>query len=108
MSLDTEQLEILEMLSDLANRFGMGATVAVIDEFISRRATADKGGGGEKTVSPLTNYAGVPRMKRRCKVDGCEGRVYAEHFYCTVHRLRLERTGDPTLARKRGRKPKVS
>lgn len=107
MSLDAEQLEILEALSDLAERLGMGAVTEVIDEWVAQRTAHDKDRGAKETVSPLTNYAGVPRMKRRCKVDGCEGRVYAEHFYCTVHRLRLERTGDPTLARKRGRKPKV-
>lgn len=54
-------------------------------------------------VTPLTNCV---RGKRICFVDGCERRAYADHVYCTKHRLRFERTGDPTLARKRGRKVK--
>lgn len=107
MSLDAEQLEILGSLSDLANRLGMGAVTAIIDEWVARHTVTDKEPLGEETVSGLTNCCRQPRMKRRCKVDGCEGRVYAEHFYCTVHRLRLERTGDPLRTRKRGRKPKA-
>lgn len=52
-------------------------------------------------VSALTNCL---TGKRLCSVDGCESRAYAHHVYCTKHRLRFERTGDPLLARKRGRK----
>jgi hypothetical protein len=53
-------------------------------------------------VRPLTN---CDKGTRVCSVDGCESRAYATHAYCTKHRLRFERTGDPLLARKRGRKP---
>ena len=55
-------------------------------------------------VRPLTN---CDNGKRICLVDGCKNRAYADHVYCTKHRLRFERTGDPLLARKRGRKAKV-
>lgn len=43
---------------------------------------------------------------RNCAIEGCTGRVYAAHRFCTMHQLRYERTGDPLLARKRGRKGK--
>lgn len=106
MNAETEQQRILELLEELRDRFGAGAVTEVFDQWVAHHTTHDKEPQGEETVSALTNCYRAPRMRRRCKVEGCEGRVYAEHFYCTVHRLRLERTGDPTLARKRGRKPK--
>lgn len=58
-------------------------------------------------VRGLQNSLSKPRAKRRCAIDGCGDRVYAAHFYCTMHRLRMERTGDPRMVRKRGRKPKA-
>lgn len=57
-------------------------------------------------VSVLQNPTSDASQDRRCAVAGCEKRVYSTHRYCTMHRLRMERTGDPNLARKRGPKGK--
>jgi hypothetical protein len=59
--------------------------------------------GETQIVSHLQN-SGV----RNCAVAGCTGRAYAAHDFCTMHQLRYERTGNPLLARKRGRKKGTS
>lgn len=48
--------------------------------------------------------AQIDLRARLCAV--CGERTYAGHSYCPIHWQRYIRTGDPTLARKRGPKPK--
>lgn len=57
-------------------------------------------------VTHLQNPTSDVSQDRRCAVAGCEKRVFSTHSYCTMHRLHMKRTGDPTLARKRGPKGK--
>lgn len=94
---------IIEALDRYRERFGIGALSTLIDDYLTRLSDREV----DKTVRPLTYFVEQPRAIRRCAVEGCDGRVYAAHRLCTVHRLRLERTGDPMLVRKRGRKKKV-
>lgn len=57
-------------------------------------------------VTRVQNPESAPTDAKRCAVVGCEKRVFSTHAYCTMHRLRIARTGDPTVARKRGPKKK--
>ena len=73
-----------------------------------RAATVLENGSATQDTTPRFREICTPSGKfvraRLCVIDGCQNRAYAAHRYCTKHRLRFERAGDPTLTRTRGRK----
>ena len=88
-----------EWLSDAekdSDRYEADRVLAIVTAWQSSRTI-------NKSVSAVTNCDSGNRI---CAVEGCQARAYAQHNYCTRHRLRFERTGDPMLVRKRGRKTK--
>ena len=101
MSLETDQQHVLALLQELYERFGPDAVQGVV---VRRQAKHPSNGFVTHVQNPESDGPGV----RRCAVAGCAGRVFSKHIYCTTHRLRLQRTGDPTLARKRGPKKRES
>jgi hypothetical protein len=81
--------------------------LALVQPLIIGSATQDTGQGIDQSVSGDYRNLGARQERaaiRLCAVEGCGGRAYRDYAYCTKHRLRVERQGDPNSIGKPGRK----